>query len=102
MCPKKNDDLVLNETVDATHQQLSEGIKKIQAALEAGMYGESPERRDLKNLLGKLGIKSARTVFGSLSNGVAFQMESLDATLKQVTFDDKHIKLWKTNATLPK
>lgn len=73
-----------------------DALQKMVRELEEQLYiGEKTyAKRKLCNLLGKLGIKSARPHAG-LQSGAPLQVESLDATLKQVTFDDTNLKLWK-------
>jgi hypothetical protein len=71
-------------------------LESLEESLYAGDYHPRPTR-NLKKLLGKLGIKSAKEMptVSALTHGIALQMESLEATLKQVSFDTKHLSLWK-------
>lgn len=71
-------------------------MKALLEAIETDMYFGScpPHERGLRKMLQKFGIKSAKWE-GGLTYGMPLQMESLEATLKQVTFDDKKLKLWK-------
>lgn len=67
-------------------------------ALEAGMYDTPPEIKvanQLKELLDKLGIKSAKVY---PTYGGVLKIESLESILKSVTFDDKSIKLHKSQS----
>lgn len=76
----------------------SDGTKRLIEALEASMFeipAEVQVKSDLKHILRKLGIKSAKG--GPLTYGVPLKIESLSATLKNVTFDAKHLKLWRRN-----
>ena len=74
-------------------------IDALSKAIEAGLYGGYPlHERELRILLNKLGIKSALPAgggFGSLIGGGPLKMESLEATLKSVTFDDTSLKKWR-------
>jgi hypothetical protein len=73
------------------------GIEALIKTMEADMfYGpDARNKNNLKVFLGKLGIKSARDqATRDYLGGGPLQIESLEATLKNVTFDDKKIKLW--------
>lgn len=73
---------------------IDKAIKELTAALEAGMYSTAPTpTTKLLDVLAKLGVKSARR--SPLTVGGALQMEGLSATLKNITFDDSKLKLWK-------
>lgn len=73
-----------------TKQDIDAAIKDLIKALEVGMYEPNSPRYRLERLLSKLGVKSARR---GLEFGAALQMESLSATLNNVTFDDTKLKL---------
>ncbi len=81
-------------------KDIDKEIKSLLKALEAGMY-ETPQEikvsNQLKDFLSKLGIKSAKRN-NSLTYGGTLQIEGLDAILKQVTFEDKSLKLWNTKS----
>lgn len=64
-------------------------------SLEKAMFAPEYTKQAwaLRELLSKLGIKSARNA--GLVYGGPLQMESLSATLKQVTFNSNHLQLWK-------
>ncbi len=74
-------------------------IDALSKAIEAGLYGGYPlHERELRRMLDKLGIKSALPNGGGFRNligGAPLQMESLEATLKQASFDSSKLKLWK-------
>lgn len=76
-------------------KETKKALDALLKALEVGMYETPVEIKvsnQLKDFLRKLGIKSAKT---STTYGGALKIEGLDSILKQVTFDDKNIKLWK-------
>lgn len=77
--------------MSASKSDIDQAVKDLIKALEGGMYNPKSPRYDLERLLSKLGIKSAHK---GLEFGAALQMESLSATLSNVAFDDKGIKLW--------
>jgi hypothetical protein len=62
-------------------------VKNLMKALETGMYSR-PHQHKLEDLLSKLGIKSAMS-------SSSLKIESLEAILNQVTFNDTSVKLWK-------
>lgn len=63
--------------------------------IEASMFGgHPPHEQGLRRTLSRLGIKSASEL-PSLAFGKALQIESLESTLKQATFDTGKLKLWK-------
>ena len=67
--------------------------KALLSAIEMDMfYGPLLHEIGLRKTLRKLGIKSAN--IDSLTFGAPLQMESLQATLSQVTFDNTKLKLW--------
>ena len=71
---------------------VNNGIKKLSKALEAEMFAPNTTLKvkyDLKRLLDKLGIKSAKA---NLWADMILQMEGLEATLRQVKFDSKDLK----------
>lgn len=75
-------------------KETKKALDALLKALEVGMYETPPEIKvanQLKDFLRKLGIKSAKT---SITYGGSLKIEGLDSILKQVTFDDKNIKLW--------
>jgi hypothetical protein len=75
---------------------IKKGVEALQKALEVEMYyGGEPARVTfkLKRLLASLGIKSARE--GALTFGAPLVMESLEATLRSITFEEDQIKFWK-------
>ena len=79
-------------------KEVNKEIKALLKALEAGMHDTPPEIKvanQLKELLDKLGIKSAKVY--STYGGV-LKIESLESILKSVTFDDKSIKLHKSQS----
>ena len=76
--------------LDATRYMLEDLEKALYAGRE---MVHAKQTWALRELLSKLGIKSAKN--SGLVYGGPLQMESLSATLKQVTFDSKHLKLWK-------
>ena len=80
----KNED---DHTLDATRYMLGE--------LEKAMFQPQYTKQAwaLRELLSKLGIKSAKN--NGLVYGGVLQVESLEATLKNVTFNSNHLKLWK-------
>lgn len=65
---------------------IDKSIKDLIRALEVGMYNPRSPYSDLIYLLCKLEIKEAAR--GSLTFGAALKMESLEAVLKEVKFDD--------------
>jgi hypothetical protein len=74
---------------------INDATKYLLEHIERSMFFPDDEhvaRRNLQRFLHTLGIKSAKI---SLEFGAPLQMESLEATLKQVTFDTKHLSLWK-------
>jgi len=71
-------------------EALDKAVKELTAALEAGLYGVSTPKSKLLDLLGKLGIKSARR--SPLTVGGALQMESLMDTLSKVSYKGKSTK----------
>lgn len=74
---------------------MDDAVKDLMKSLEAGMYyGYPHQQHGLRTLLGKLKIKSAMTT-SLYGVGGALQVEDLEATLEQVTFDDGKLKLWK-------
>lgn len=84
----------MKTTQQITKEEVDKAVKELTAALEAGLYGVAPTpQTKLMDLLAKLGIKAARRQ--PLTVGGALQMESLEATLKRVAFDDTKLKLWK-------
>jgi hypothetical protein len=75
--------------------QAGSAIDALSKALEVGLYGGCPTHEvGMRKLLEKLGIKSAWHG-RSPSFGMPLQVEGLDAMLKNVTFDDKDLKLHK-------
>lgn len=99
--PKSYNKILSDMIQDAvsTHsiEDLASGsaTKALIDALEAGMYWGCPKHEvGVRRVLGRLGIKSAEVNDG-LIGGKALKMESLEATLKNVTFDDASLKLWK-------
>lgn len=76
-------------------KETKKALDALLKALEVGMYETPPEIKvanQLKDFLRKLGIKSAKT---SSTYGGSLKIEGLDTILKQVTFEDKNLKLWK-------
>ena len=76
-------------------KETKKALDALLKALEVGMYDTPAEIKvsnQLKEFLRKLGIKSAKT---SATYGGALKIEGLDAILKQATFEDKNLKLWK-------
>jgi hypothetical protein len=71
------------------------GVESLLKALETDMfYGpDARMKNDLKVFLGKLGIKSAKSVGGAYLGGGVLHVESLEGIMKQVTFDDTKLKL---------
>ncbi len=53
-------------------------------------------RETLDTLLKALSAGTYNAAPNTLTNGAALQVESLDSSLKSVTFEDKHLKLWPT------
>lgn len=77
--------------------EVDDALKKLTKALESGIYGR-PYQDNVRNLLDKLGIKSAKQLgypSGSLLGGGVLQIEDLESTFKQVTFDSGKLRLWK-------
>ena len=64
-------------------------------SLEKAMFSPQYTKQAwaLRELLSKLGIKSAKN--NGLVYGGVLQMESLETTLKNVSFNSDHLKLWK-------
>lgn len=91
-------DMVSSSLTTSKIEDLHAGsvIKSLLKSIEEDMYIGScpPHERGLRKLLQKFGIKSAKWE-GGLTYGMPLQMESLEATLNKVTFDDKKLKLWK-------
>jgi hypothetical protein len=89
----------LASAIKYNHQMqddIKKGIEALQKALEVEMfYGGDTARVTfkLKRFLATLGIKSARE--GSLTFGAPLAMESLEATLRSITFEEDQIKFWK-------
>ena len=80
----------------ATELEVSISIKELIKALEVGMYtGVPTPQKKLCTLLGKLGIKSAKSFMTPLTVGAALQMEFLETVLRSISFEDKQIKYWK-------
>ena len=75
-----------------------DGVKELMKALEADMYygPDHVVKFKLRGFLSKLGIKSARNQKDSvLAYGGPLIVESLEKTLRSITFEDKQIKFWK-------
>lgn len=71
---------------------MHDAARYIMEQLEADMFAGPRPMRNLTRFLTKLGIKSAaHAVWGQ-----SLKMESLEATLKSVSFDEKKVKLWKS------
>lgn len=69
-------------------------IDSLTKSLEMDIFGGwAKHERGLRETLGKLGVKSAMEG-RNLLGGSPLQIESLDATLRSVSFDDKDLKLW--------
>jgi hypothetical protein len=74
------------------------GVKELMKALEADMYygPDHAVKFKLRSFLSKMGIKSARySKDSSLAYGAPLIIESLEATLRSITFEEKQIKYWK-------
>lgn len=73
---------------------MKQGLDKLMKALKADLFGNGEKQApdditaDLLNTLRKL--KLSDFVWGG-----PLRMEGLDATLKNVTYDSKDLKLWK-------
>jgi hypothetical protein len=79
-----------------TKSEIDTSIKELLKALEVGMYTHHPTpHKKLCGFLEKLGIKSAKAALPILTVGAALQMESLEATLRSITFEEDQIKFWK-------
>lgn len=71
-------------------------MKSLMEAMEMDMYNGWPKHEiGMRKLLGKLGVKTA--LEGRAFIGGALQIESLDAVLKQVTFDETSLKRWRAD-----
>ena len=77
---------------------INDATKYLLESLERDLFLglDYKHKNNLHSLLGKLGIKSARVRGPSLFGGGPLKIESLEATLKQVSFDAKHLSLWKS------
>jgi len=74
-----------------------DAMRHLQASMEVDMfYGnkDTYAKSKLARLLGKLGIKSAREWNQRYGSPGPLHMESLDATMKNITFDMKDLKQW--------
>lgn len=81
---------------------IKDATDKLLKDLETSMYSGGIPRQtvSLLRLLDKLGIKSASPLTRGLSFGGPLYFEPLSITLGSVTFEDKHLKLWrKSNGT---
>lgn len=78
---------------------MGSALKTLLEATEADMYSSPllPHEKGLIKTLKRLGIKSASTYKAGLEFGGMLQMESLDATLRGVTFDMAAISRWKAD-----
>lgn len=94
-------DSMLKDVIATTSvEDLATGsaIRELMKAMEMDMYSGWPKHeRGVRELLGKLGVKSAREHGPGLFGGKALQIESLDSVLKQVTYDSGELKRWKTD-----
>lgn len=64
-------------------------------AIEADMFGNAHPAPD--RVTGKLLQTFTRLGLSDIHWGMPLEVQSLDATLKSVSFDDSKIKLWKNN-----
>ena len=67
--------------------------KSISSVISTGPYSSYKKWGRLISILGKLDIKSAQKLKTAYFPN-PLQVESLDVTLKNITFDDKDLKAW--------
>jgi hypothetical protein len=89
-------DMVGDVLINTDIKDLNAGsaVDALAKALEAGMYAPCPTHEvGVRKLLEKFKIKSAWD--GTAGWGGPLKVEGLDAILKNVTFSDDKLKLWK-------